>query len=97
MVVYNLLKKHAFAVLKCQKNGPSDQSEMTQDQSWPQGAHVWWCDLSVYGWFVYWCHYDFCNKIVCEEWKRDYVLYILDFEFLLARKVAATYDLGICN
>ena len=41
MVVYTLLKKHAFAVLKCQKNGPSDQSEMTQDQSWPQGAHVW--------------------------------------------------------
>ena len=40
MVVYTLLKKHAFAVLKCQKNGPSDQSEMTQDQSWPQGAHV---------------------------------------------------------
>ena len=41
MVVYTLLKKHAFAVLKCQKNGPSDQSEMTQDQLWPQGAHVW--------------------------------------------------------
>ena len=41
MVVYTLLKKHAFAVLKCQKNRPSDQSEMTQDQSWPQGAHVW--------------------------------------------------------
>ena len=40
MVVYTLLKKHAFAVLKCQKNGPSDQSEMTQDQSWLQGAHV---------------------------------------------------------
>ena len=40
MVVYTLLKKHVFAVLKCQKNGPSDQSEMTQDQSWPQGAHV---------------------------------------------------------
>ena len=42
MVVYTLLKKHAFAVLKCKKNGPSDQSEMIQDQSWPQGAHVWW-------------------------------------------------------
>ena len=41
MVVYTLLKKHAFAVLKCQKNGPSEQSEMTQDQLWPQGAHVW--------------------------------------------------------
>ena len=41
MVVYTSLKKHAFAVLKCQKNGPSDQSKMTQDQSWPQGAHVW--------------------------------------------------------
>ena len=40
MVVYTLLKKHAFAVLKCQKNGPSDQSEMTLYQSWPQGAHV---------------------------------------------------------
>ena len=24
------------------KNGPSDQSEMTQDQLWPQGAHVWY-------------------------------------------------------
>ena len=41
MVVYTLLKKHAIAVFKCQKNGPSDQSEMMQDQSWPQGAHVW--------------------------------------------------------
>ena len=41
MVVYTLLKKHEFAVLKCQKNGPLDQSEMTQDQLWPQGAHVW--------------------------------------------------------
>ena len=39
-VVYTLLKKHAFVVLKCQKNGSSDQSEMTQDQSWPHGAHV---------------------------------------------------------
>ena len=39
-VVYTLLKKHAFAVLKCQKNGPSDQSEITQDQSWPQGTHM---------------------------------------------------------
>ena len=28
MVVYTLLKEHAFAVLKCQKNVPSDQSEM---------------------------------------------------------------------
>ena len=40
MVLYTLLKKYAFAVLKCQKNGPSDQSEMTQDQSWTQVAHV---------------------------------------------------------
>ena len=40
MVVYTLLKKHAFVVLKCQKNGPLDQSEMTQDQLWPQGAHI---------------------------------------------------------
>ena len=41
MVVYTLLKKHAFAVLKCRKNGPLDQSEMTQDQSWAQGSHIW--------------------------------------------------------
>ena len=40
MVVYTLLKKHAFAILKFQKNGPSDQSGMRQDQSWPQGAHI---------------------------------------------------------
>ena len=46
MVVYTLLKKHAFAVLKCQKNGPSEQSEMTQDQLWPQGAHVWATSVS---------------------------------------------------
>ena len=41
MVVYTLLKKHTFAVLKCQKNCPSDQSEVTQDQLWLQGAHIW--------------------------------------------------------
>ena len=34
MVVYTLLKKHAFAVLKCQKNGLSDQSKLAQDQSY---------------------------------------------------------------
>ena len=49
MVVYTLLKKHAFAVLKYQKNGPSDQSERTQDQSWPQGAHVWGYVQAVVG------------------------------------------------
>ena len=42
MVVYTLLKKHTFAVLKCQKIGPSEKSEMMQDQSWLQGAHVCW-------------------------------------------------------
>ena len=54
MVVYTLLKKHAFVVLKCQKNGPSDQSEMTQDQSWPQGAHVWYNPIQVL--YPQFCH-----------------------------------------
>ena len=33
-------KETCVCGFKCKKNGPSDQSEMTQDQSWPQDAHV---------------------------------------------------------
>ena len=33
-------KKTCVCGFKMSKKGPSDQSEMTQDQSWPQGAHV---------------------------------------------------------
>ena len=32
--------------LNVKKNDPSDQSEMTQDQSLPQGAHVWFAKVN---------------------------------------------------
>ena len=38
MVVYTLQKKHAFAVLKCQKNGPLDQSETNRGRRAPTYA-----------------------------------------------------------
>ena len=54
-------------------------------------------DLSFCGWFVAYWNCENRNKLVREYWKMDYLLYIRYFEFLLARKFAATYGLGSSN
>ena len=34
-------KETCVCGFKMSKNGPSEQSKMTKEQSWPQGAHIW--------------------------------------------------------
>ena len=50
----------------------------------------WWCNLIVRSWFVDWWHCELHNKIICVDWKRVSVLYILKFWDLTSKK-------GCCN
>ena len=47
--------------------------------------------MSLCSWCFAWCFYEFRNKCFFSNWKGCAVLYILDFEVKLGRKVALEY------